>query len=134
MDSQIQRVTTGLLNEVNDDTIGGTVNGTGTGSRTAGQLGKTIQFTPENLFYNAAVGTLHPGQYQYVQLDAAEPDSPALAAGDLLYWLTGFADSYIVSSTVNANDEAGYVVTPGWTPGNYAYIFVYGQAAEYTPS
>ncbi len=133
--SQIQRISTGLLNTVQDTVIGGTTNSLGTGSATAGQLGKTIDFDPAAIAtaFDPTVSTLYPGTYQYVLLSDAEPDSPALTTGQLLYFVTGEVADYVVSSTSNSGDEAGYCCVPGWTPGTYGFIFQYGQAAELIP-
>lgn len=139
MQSQIVRVPPGAINEVNDAIIGGTPTGIGGGgggtlgtSKTAGQLGKWTDIDASFLVYNADLGTLFGGEYQYVQLDPLASDSPAIAVGTLLYFL-GAPDDFVVSETVNANNEAGYVVSPVWTAGNYAWIFRFGQAADRTP-
>ena len=132
--SQIARIPPGNINEVNDDVIGGTPTsiGAGTTSKTAGQLGKWADIDFDFLIFNPDLGTLFGGEYQYVQLESIAVDSPPIAVGTLLYW-KGDPDVFVVSETVNAGDEAGYVVSAVWTAGNYAWIFRYGQAADRTP-
>lgn len=141
--SQIARIPPGDINEVNDPIIGGQPVGMdGTGgvavagalSRTAGQLGKWADLDIDMLRYNPGLGTLFGGEYQYVQLDPAADDSPPIAVGTLLYFLAGAdPDEFIVSETVNANNEAGYVVSAVWTAGYYAWIYRFGQPADRTP-
>jgi len=143
--SQIVRVPPGLINEVNDTVIGGTPVGTsgGTGagpfpgtSKTAGQLGKWCDLDAAMLFYNPDISTLFGGEYQYVRLDPDAADSPGFAPGTLLYFKTGVdPDLFVVTESANANDEAGYSITAAgaWTPGNYAWIYRFGQRADRTP-
>lgn len=134
--SQIVRIPPGNINEVNDDIIGGVPTGIGTLSRTAGQLGKWADLDADMLKYDPTISTLFGGEYQYVQLDPLAADSPGFAPGTLLYFLAGTdPDLFVVSETVNANDEAGYSITAqgAWTPGNYSWIYRFGQAADRTP-
>ena len=139
--SQIARIPPGNINEVNDEIIAGTPIGsqgggstTPTLSKTAGQLGKWADLDIDMLRYNAALGTLFGGEYQYVLLSHDEPDSPAIPVGTLLYWdQTVDPSAFQVVQAVSLGNEAGYVVSPVWTPGWYAWIFRYGQAAQLTP-
>ncbi len=132
--SQIVRIPAGLINEVNDEIIGGTPTGLGTGSKTAGQLGKWVDLDQDMLKFNADLGTLFPGEYQYVRLSSLADDSPSPAVGTLLYWDNSVApDKYQVVEAADAGDEAGYVVSPVWTAGWYAWIFRYGQPESTTP-
>jgi hypothetical protein len=101
-------------------------------SRTAGQLGKWVDLDIDMLRYNSELAILFGGEYQYVQLEPDAPDSPAIPVGTLLYWL-GAPDSFVVSETVNANNEAGYGVSTVWTPGYYAWSYRYGQPADRAP-
>lgn len=134
--SQIQRISTGLLNTVQDTVIGGTTNSLGTGSATEGQLGKKITFDQEAIAtaFDATVSNCYPGDYQYVLLDDGDPDSPALVAGDLVYFNGAAPSDFQVTASVDAGDEAGYVITPGWAPGTYGYIYCYGQPESFLPT
>lgn len=134
--SQIARIPPGLINEVNDEVIGGTPVGTGQSglSKTAGQLGKWADLDPDMLRYNPDLGTLFGGEYQYVRLSPDADDSPAIPVGTLMYWdQTVDPSEFQVSETVSAGNEAGYVVSAVWTAGWYAWIFRFGQAAQLTP-
>jgi len=135
--SQIQRVKPGNINEVNDEVIGGTPVGSGAEgvSKTAGQLGMWVDLDQNMLFFNPDLGTLFPGEYQYVRLSEDQADSPAIAVGTLLYWDNTVPPSaYQVVAAADAGDEAGYVVSPVWNSGNYAYIFRYGQPESFLPT
>lgn len=134
MNSQIIRVSTGVINTVQDTVIGGTPSQfDDTLSATAGQLGKTVEFDSSSLVFDSSVSNCFPGRYQYVLLDPAEPASPATEAGDLLYF-NGDADEYQVTATPDSGDEAGYCIVPGWTPGTYGFIFSYGQPESFLPT
>jgi len=134
--SQIVRIPPGLINEVNDEVIGGTPVGTGTGllSKTAGQLGKWADFDIDMLKFNPDLGTLFGGEYQYVRLSEAAEDSPGIPVGTLMYWdQTVDPALFQVVEAASVGNEAGYVVSPVWTAGWYAWIFRFGQAAQLTP-
>lgn len=135
-ESQIIRITTGLLNTVNDTVIGGQAGITGI-SKFGGQLGKTVTFTPDMIaaMFDSAVGTLYGGRFRYVKMRAADDDSPALTPGKLLFWDTTVASWYgayqvtrdeNLSSADNAVAIAG-VYLGGFEPGNYGFIQELGK-------
>ena len=130
-ESPIIRVSTGLLNTVNDTVIGGSAS-IGSRSRYAGQLGKHLFVSPEQIgtMYSAAVGTLYAGRYRYVRIRDEDDSSPALGVGKLLFWdttLTNWQNFYQVtrdenlSSADNAVMIAG-VYVGGPSNGNYGFI------------
>jgi hypothetical protein len=124
MDSQILRLTSGYINNINDAVIGG-LSGIGGISKFAGQLGKTcwlddsmIQYTGSTAFFG--------GRFRYVRLAAA---AGAVALGQILFWDTSVADnlyqvtdSETTSSTNSAMMRAGINLNPSWTAGNYGII------------
>lgn len=131
-ESPIIRVTTGLLNTVNDTVIGGGGTGASGSSKFRGQLGKTIWFAPEIIgnMYSSTVGTLYGGRYRYVRMRDGDDDSPAVAVGQILFWdttLTNWQTFYQVtrdenlSSVDNAVMIAG-IYLGGFTGGNYGFI------------
>lgn len=130
-ESQIMRVTTGLLNTVNDTVIGGQQGITGV-SKFSGQLGKTITFTPDqiSLMFDSTVGTLYGGRFRYVKMRADDDDSPALTPGKILFWdttVSSWHTAYQVtrdenlSSADNAVCIAG-IYLGGFEAGNYGFI------------
>lgn len=130
-ESPIIRVTTGLLNTVNDTVVGGSAS-IGSRSRYAGQLGKHLWLGPDHIaaMHSASVGTVHAGRYRYVRMRAADDDSPVLTPGKLVFWdttVTNWQSAYQVtrdenlSSTDNAVMIAG-VYLGGFEPGNYGFI------------
>jgi hypothetical protein len=131
-DSPIIRVSTGLLNTVNDALIGGVSGGASGFSKFSGQLGKTLWVPPDqiSLLHDSSVGTLYGGRFRYVRMRSADDDSPALTPGKLLFWdttITNWQSSYQVtrdedlSSVDNAVMLAG-VYLGGFEPGNYGFI------------
>lgn len=131
-DSPIVRISTGLLNTVNDALIGGVSGGTGQFSKYAGQLGKTLWVPPDQiaLLHSTTVGALFGGRYRYVRMRAGDDDSPAVATGQILFWdttLTNWQTLYQVtrdenlSSVDNAVMIAG-IYLGGFTGGNYGFI------------
>src|SRR5690348_12518902 len=97
--SQILRVTTGLINTVNDAVIAmpATPLGPG-GSPFAGQLGKRVELTPDMVFSDAAIGTVYGGTYRYVRL-ATNATTP-LVVGQILFWDPSATDNdlYVVTT------------------------------------
>ncbi len=131
-ESPIIRVTTGRLNTVNDDVIGG-AQSIGGRSRFAGMLGKHLWLAPEQIdnMYDSSVGTLYGGRFRYVRLRAGDATSPSLSVGQILFWdttLTNWQTRYQVtrdadlsSPTLNAIFIAGiYLGT--LAAGNYGFI------------
>lgn len=130
MDSQIQRMN-GPINAVNDSVIAGqpAFGNSSTVSKVAGQLGKSIQFDDSNVIFDAAVGTVYGGRFQYVRLSAGSAE-PAL--GQLVFWDVSVAVNLYQVTTLEsgtvpgAQFMAGVVLNPDWTPGNYSYIQTLG--------
>lgn len=131
-ESPICRVTTGLLNTVNDTVIGGGGTGASGSSKFSGQLGRTIWFSPDRIgnMFSTTVGTLYGGRYRYVRMRDGDDDSPAVAVGQILFWdttLTSWQTLYQVtrseslSSVSNALMIAG-IYLGGFTGGNYGWI------------
>src|SRR5262245_7454837 len=124
-DEQIQRVNTGLINTVDDVTPGGGLTyGPSGGLLAAGQLGAKIglRTTGVDLFYDASVSTVRPGEFQYVQV-ATGATGPSGATGVTMYWKTGAAvGSYLVAGSGQGTVKAGVALNPNWTPGRYGYI------------
>lgn len=125
--SQIGRVTTGLLNTVND-AIPAQTTSSGTGAtRYGGQLGQRIALGPDDVKFSAAIGNLYGGVYQYVRLAAA---SGAVARGQLLFWDTSVAENLYQVTVV---EPTGVSLIAGVclnviTPGNYGFIQIAGRA------
>jgi hypothetical protein len=130
-ESQIMRITTGLLNTVNDTVIGGQEGISGV-SKFKGQLGKTVTFTPDQIaqMYDSTVGTLYGGRFRYVKMRSTDDDSPAITPGKIVFWDTTVTDwwkEYQVtrdenlSTSDNAVAIAG-IYLGGFEPGNYGFI------------
>ncbi len=129
---QIIRVTTGLLNTVNDS-LPGQVVSSGTGaSKYQGQLGQRIELGPDLVKFDSTIGTLLGGEYQYVRFASGMTATPA--RGLLAFWDTSVAeDLYQVTMdegglTQGANLNAGVVLNVV-TKGNYGFIQVQGRAS-----
>lgn len=131
-ESPIIRVSTGLLNTVNDAVIGNQSGITGV-SKFGGQLGKILWVSDEQIgqMYDSTVGTLYAGAYQYVKVAAGQ----TLAVGDLLYWdqsVSSPASAYTVTksaSTTTANYQsfAGFALN-AVSAGQYGFIQIAGIA------
>jgi len=128
-ESSIIRVSTGLLNTVNDTVIANQSGITGQ-SKFGGQLGKLLAVSQEQigLMFSAAVGTLYGGVYQYVKL-ATDLGTPAPEVGQMLFWDTSAGiGSFVVTDTkdeTNTPTPAG-VYIGGPDAGNYGFIFKAG--------
>jgi hypothetical protein len=123
MFKQIVRVTTGLLNTVNDAVAGGSV-ASGTGANPyAGQLGAIAYFGPSDIRFDSSIGTLYEGWYQYVQFLVS---GGAPARGLMAFWsdLTNF----VVTMTAVNGQHAG-VVLNSVTAGQYGWIQISGLAS-----
>lgn len=124
MFKQISRVTTGLLNTVNDAVAGGSV-ASGTGANPyAGQLGAIAYFGPSTIRYDSSIGTLYEGWYQYVQF--LSTSSASNARGQFVFWndLTNF----IVTPDATDGQHAGVTLNV-ITKGNYGWIQISGLAS-----
>lgn len=137
-DSPIIRISTGRLNTVNDDLVGGVSGGTGQFSKFAGQLGKTVWFATDQIanMFDATVGTLYMGRYRYVRMRGADDDSPVTAVGQILFWDTVVANwesAYQVSrdSNLSSVDESVMIAgiyIGGFDTNNYGFIQDMGEA------
>lgn len=133
MQSQIIRITSGLINQVNDPVPGlsETPGGTGLGQY-AGQVGKWFDLDDAALRFNSSVGTVYGGRFQYVKLAAEATANPAV--GQIVFWDDNVAaDQYQVttvenaSSTDNAVQIAGIVLSSTWGVGRYSFIQTVGM-------
>jgi hypothetical protein len=129
-ESPVIRVSTGLLNTVNDSVIGNQAGITGV-SKFGGQLGKTLWVSSEQIaqMYSSTIGTLYAGAYQYVKLAAGQ----TIAVGDLLYWDQSAADTaFTVTKAVDTTTK-NYASVAGFalnviTAGYYGFIQIAGKA------
>ncbi len=133
--SPIIRVSTGLLNTVNDSVIGGQANTGMVGtvpSKFGGQLGKLLAVSQDQVaqMYSSTVGTLYAGVYQYVKFNTGDT---VPVRGQAAYWLAGSAvGDFIVSTGSNGGNTttptpAGVFISVP-TAGNYCFIQVAGIA------
>lgn len=134
-ESEILRINSGTINTVNDVLIGqtGASNGGPSRSHFTGQLGKWADLDSNNIVYDASVGTVRGGRFQYVRLasGSAQP-----VRGQLLFWdntvalnLFQVSATENVSSTSHSTLIAGVVLNPNWTPGYYGIIQILGTVA-----
>jgi hypothetical protein len=132
----IDYVSTGFLNTVNDPVIGGLVSsGTGLSPR-AGQLGKKGHMSQDEAYnrYNGQSPQLYGGVYQYVQFYLSS--TAANAQGQVVFWRPA-------STTLSAAGLESFIVTPdaptvpsmiagitlnAVTKGNYGWIQIAGLA------
>lgn len=129
-ESPIIRVSTGLLNTVNDSVIGNQSGITGV-SKFGGQLGKILYVSSDQIstMFDSTIGTLYAGAYQYVKLAASQ----TIAVGDLLYWDEGAADTTFTVTKSASTTTANYQSFAGFalnviTAGNYGFIQIAGKA------
>jgi hypothetical protein len=122
--SQNVRVSTGLLNTVNDEAPGGGASAQFKATSIVpgyapGQLGQRVILGKNEVKYDAHVGTLYEGTYQYVQ--TLSTDQTHAALGLEAFWSD--RDKYIVTTSDAVGAElAGIFINP-ITPGNYGFIF-----------
>lgn len=129
-DSPIIRVSTGLLNTVNDEVIANQAGLAGV-SKFGGQLGKILWVSNEQIsqMYSSTVGTLYAGAYQYVKVASGQ----TIAVGDLLYWdQAEDANEFVVTkaantTTFNYQSFAGFALN-AITAGYYGFIQIAGIA------
>lgn len=128
-ESPIIRVSAGRLNMVNDSVIGGQP-GLGSSSKFAGQLGKMLAVSQDQigLLSNSSVGTLYAGVYQYVRF-ATSDTAPVI--GQACFW-QGSVGDFIVSTDSNGGltdtpRPAGFFISIP-TAGNYCFIQIAGVA------
>ena len=128
-ESPIIRVSTGLLNTVNDTVIANQ-EGISGASKFGGQLGKMLAVSQEQIgqMYSSTVGTLYAGVFQYVQFNVGDT-VPVI--GQSAFWLTGSnPNSFIVSTDSNGGATstpmpAGVFINIP-TAGNYCFIQIAG--------
>lgn len=130
-ESPIIRVSTGFLNTVNDTVIAGQA-GIGSLSKFAGQLGKNVFYSAEQVgsMFDADIGTLYGGGYQYVKRRSTDDDSPALAPGKIAFWDTTVANwqtAFQVTTDVDLSSASNAIMRAGIfigniEPGNYGFI------------
>src|SRR5437870_814297 len=101
--SSIIRMTTGLINTVNDAVIGGEAGISGA-SKFAGQLGQPVWLDDRQLFFSAAVGTVYGGRFRYVRLSAG---SSAVARGQIVFWDISVADNLFQVTTLETGSVPG---------------------------
>ncbi len=138
----IDYVSTGFLNTVNDPVIGGLLSsGTGASPR-AGQLGKKVHMTQDEAYaryYNktlsgTTVPQLYSGIYQYVQFKAGSSSSNV--QGQVVFWDTAAnsgEENYVVTPDAPSvpSPIAGITLNPStWanSKGNYGWIQIAGLA------
>lgn len=124
-ESPIIRVSTGLLNTVNDSVIANQA-GLASVSKFGGQLGKMLAVSQEQIaqMFSSAIGTLYAGVYQYVKFNAGDT-VPVI--GQAAYWLAG---SGVGDFTVSTDASGNFTTTPTPagvfisvpTAGNYCFI------------
>lgn len=130
-ESPIIRVSTGLLNTVNDSVIANQEGITGV-SKFGGQLGKMLAVSQEQIgqMFSSTIGTLYAGVYQYVQFN---PGDTVPVRGQAAYWLAGSdVEDFIVSTDSNGGNTttptpAGVFISVP-TAGNYCFIQKAGVA------
>lgn len=135
-ESPIIRISTGFLNTVNDTVIANQAT-LGTRSRYAGQLGKNLWVSQEQIaaLTSTTIGTLYGGAYQYVKRRSTDDASPALSAGKLAFWdttSTGFPASFQVTTDENLSSSSNAVMIAGVfinniEPGHYGFIQWFGE-------
>lgn len=131
--SQIIQVSSGLINVVNDPAAGLAAAPQGTGvSPFTGQIGKILKLDFDMLKFNASVGNVNEGLFQYVQLGPDATANPAV--GSIVFWdLDEDAQDFVVTTeedggatTDGAVMIAGIVLSEEWTPGNYSFVQIQG--------
>ena len=137
-DSPIIRISTGLLNTVNDEVIANAPGFVSTSSRFAGQLGKVLYVSQDQiaLLTSTTIGTLYGGGYMYVRRRATDDSSPALAAGKIAFIdtvVSNWESAYQVTTDENLSSSDNAVMIAGIfinniEPGNYGFIQILGEA------
>jgi hypothetical protein len=116
--SQILRIASGYVDDVNDAVIGGgTASPTGL-SKFAGQLGMEVELTQQMIKLKTPSTPVGPGKFMYVRL---APGASSPAAGATLNW-DASVSRHLYQVTTGAGTAAGTNLTPSVTPGNYTLI------------
>lgn len=130
-ESPIIRVSTGLLNTVNDTVIANSAGISGA-SKFGGQLGKILWVGQSQIaqMYSSTVGTLYAGAYQYVKFNSGDT---APVVGQAAFWLDASAvGDFTVSTDSNGNATSTPMVAGIFlsipTAGNYCFIQIAGIA------
>lgn len=137
-ESPIIRISTGLLNTVNDDVIANAPQFPGgSTSRYAGQLGKILYVSQDQIaaLTKTTIGTLYGGAYRYVRRRATDDSSPALAAGKLAFIdtvVTSWESAFQVTTDENLSSNSNAMMLAGVfinniEPGNYGFIQILGE-------
>lgn len=129
----IDRISTGFLNTINDPYIGGLLS-SGTGlSPAAGQLGKKVQLTQDEAAARYANQTpiLYSGVYQYVQFKAGS--TSANAQGQVVFWDTaankGLENYVVTPDAPTVPSMIAGIALNAVTKGNYGWIQIAGLAS-----
>lgn len=137
-ESPIIRISTGQLNNVNDDVIANQVSIPGTSlSKYAGQLGKRLFVSHDQIvaMTKASVGTLYGGAFRYVKRRATDDSSPVLAPGKIAFWdttVTNWQSAFQVTTDTNLSSADNAIMRAGIflnnvEPGNYGFIQDLGE-------
>lgn len=140
MFSQIEQLSNGHVNDINDSVAGGTVASNAQGTLYPGQVGKYVYFTNNNVRWKT--NQCYGGWYQYVQTKAASTAAPARGVAACWYAAANTADNNFVSYIVTPDVEATNQGTPvagvflnAPTKGNFTLIGVRGVfAIQYASS
>lgn len=135
-ESPIIRISTGFLNTVNDTVIANAPR-LGSGSHFAGQLGKSVFFSQDQIaaVTDTSVGTLYAGAYQYVRRRATDDASPSLAPGKIAFWdttVTNWNSAFQVTTDENLSSSSNAVMKAGIFinnigAGDYGFIQWLGE-------
>jgi hypothetical protein len=124
------RISGGSINTVNDAVIGLPSAPLGLGvSKFQGQLGKFFSLDDSNIVYNAAIGTVYGGTFQYVRLS---PTAVKPVVGQILFYdPTASPLAFQVTSDQAVSTPASVLIAGinlynNWTIGNYGIIQVAG--------
>ena len=124
--SFISRITTGLLNTVNDSGAGGN-NTSSSAGLAPGQVGDEIVLNAAQALAlsDTTVGTLYEGTYKYVQFYVSQ--SGTTVKGGPVYWQD--PDNFVVTADVPTGflGFAGVAISVP-TKGNFAWIQIEGKA------
>lgn len=124
--AQNLRVSTGLLNTVQDDFPGG---GSVTPGLAPAQPAMRVRLGAAEVKYDATVGTLFEGVYQYVQTYSGDANFYSL--GKLVFWRDRSQAQVTIVDT-NTAEVAGVIINTTITPGKWAFIQSVGEGGRAT--